>query len=219
MGHEKHNPIRERLNQAINMSRRGPVRPTGIAIPPIRDEQADADILREWVLRNHAAYGFDPVWVLTGIGRPPEADSTPPARLTPVFDQSAIDRTTGQWHPMVLERIALPPDMISPRNLVIRLDDRSMEPRLHLGAYLVIDPDQLTLPDPPADPQTLTPDGRVFAVALPWEGLVVRMAHRDSAANRAVLSALNRDCPPLSLPLETVEEHLLGRVVRLAQAL
>ena len=71
MGHDTHLPILERLTRTLQAVVPGVGRPGGTVFLPLLDDSWDEKALREWVLRHHGQYGLDPVWFLTGIGRPP----------------------------------------------------------------------------------------------------------------------------------------------------
>jgi hypothetical protein len=219
MGHDTHHPIRSRLTRAldaaVHSSFRRPVPP---AFLPIQDEE-DEERLREWVLRHHTQYGLDPIWILTGIGQEPSGAHPPAPALTPVFAMSTIDPRTGLWQPTAVECIALGPECISQGQFVVRMEDRSMEPRIRYGAYLIVDPEQVLLPEKPAGPQPVQPEGRIFALALPGEGLIARIAQVEKTMHRVILSALAEDYPPLFLSREAAKTLVKGRVIRLAQTI
>jgi|GEM_PF-2548555 len=217
MGHDTHQLLRERLNRALDVMMRGE---SGFSLsPPLLDDATDEGSLREWILRHHARYGLDPLWILTGIGPAPEGTAAPSRASVPVYAMSAIDPRSGLWRPEVVERIPFGPELIGRDQFVIRMEDRSMEPRIHCGAYLIVDPNQARLPEKTAADPSALPDGRIFALALPGEGLVVRMAHVETAMERVVLTALAESTPTIAIARAAAVRLVKGRVVRLAQSL
>jgi hypothetical protein len=218
MAHHTSNPIFERLTQALEATIPGAARPFGGGNLPAPAGTEDESALRDWILRNHGRYGLDPLWILTGIGQPPrllEAGSPP---LAPVFAMSPIDPQTGRWRPLVRERIALAPSILSPTRLVVRMDDRGMEPRIRQGAYLVVDSGDVRIPEKSADGENQARTAPIFAVDVIGEGLVVRLVQHEARRSRLLLTGLDPAFPTLFLPVET-ETRVLGRVVWVAQTL
>ncbi|KHK04349.1 hypothetical protein [Desulfovibrio sp. TomC] len=164
----------------------------------------DGDAIRSLVLRHCREYSLDPAWVLLGRGSPP----TSPPELTPVFAMSRIHPVTGRWQITEIERIALAPGILASGRFVTRMEGTALEPRIHHGAYLVVDTREVRVPE--------THETQAFfAVALRGEGLVVRLAHWDSEAGRVVLSELR----PRSLPLFAPRDGVVGQVVWVAQTM
>lgn len=216
MGHQTSHPIRQRLTQALDA-----ILGSKAVFPFFSDlpvATADENALRDWVLRHHVRYGLDPAWILTGSGQAPfpQQDNLPPS--VPVFSMTSIDQRTGRWSPLIRERIVLPPSLLSPSRFVVRQEDRSMEPRLRLGAYLVVETEHVTVPVRQAA-ETAPGQGDLFAVDLVGEGLVIRLARRDVQTDSLRLTALAPTTPPLRLPLAETGHRLLGRVVWVAQLL
>lgn len=219
MGHETRHPIRKRLTQALTatlecLSREAACLPTSNA-----DARTDERQLREWVLRHHAQYGLDPIWILTGVGPTPPTRGQQDVSLRPVFAMTSIDPHTGAWRPDVVDRIALGPELIHAGQFVVRMEDRSMEPNIHQGAYLIVDPQQTRLPDCPPRPETSHVQGRIFAVEMPGQGLVARIVQVEQPSKRIVLSALATGDQPHVLPPEHAHRLVKGRVIRIAQPL
>lgn len=218
MGNDTPNPIYQRLSQALDASVSATNDPSiRDALHDLSDAQGDAAV-RDWVLRHHVRLGLDPVWILTGVGQPPRPLKTDDGIATPVFATTSIDPRTGHWRPLIRERIGLPAALVSPGRFVIRMESRAMEPRLRLGAYLVVDESQTDLPAPPSGQEEQVTQGPVLAVEVPGEGLVVRLARLDAQRQRLVLTGLDPSCPPYSLSRHT-EYRVVGRVVWVAQTL
>ena len=219
MGHDTHHPIRKRLAQALTATIECLSRDVARLPSPAPDAGEDERRLREWVLRHHARYGLDPIWILTGVGQPSSTLRQTDDRLTPVFAMSAIDPHTGSWRPYVVERIALGPELIDQDQFVLRMDDRSMEPRIRQGAYLIVDPHQKTLPEKSPSPEPAGLQGRIFAVEVPGEGLVARITQVETPAHRVLLSSLCDNGQVRILPRTMAQKLVKGRVIRIAQSL
>lgn len=219
MDHDMRSPLRKRLAQALATTPQN-LSSNAICPPPaIPDPEEDERCLREWVLRHHTRLGLDPVWILAGIDRR-SADAPRPARpLTPIYAMSAINPQTGAWQPQVVDRLALGPELVGPGEFVIRMEDRSMEPRIHPGAYLIVDPKQTELPDPSEMPRPLQDDAPIFAVDVPGEGLAARIARMEQPSHRIVLAALGLEGQPRILSPNAAPHPVKGRVVRLVQHL
>lgn len=174
-------------------------------------EKRDDTGIRSLALRHCREYGLDATWILQGQGQGPDSAGLPPD-LTPVFAMTSVHPRTGRWRLEEVERIALSPEILSPTRFVTRMDSRALEPRLRLGAYLVVDTALDRIPgkdDPDA----------ALAVDVRGEGLVVRMARYDRRSNMLELAALDRTLPPLVVPCGEPESRVVGRVVWVAQAL
>lgn len=220
MGHDTRHPLRNRLTRALAARTTGTARCSAFPPPPpVPDNDANEASIREWVLRHHARYGLDPIWILTGIGPGPDGTRPQPQPVTPVYAMSAVDPRSGDWRPEVVDRIRLGPELIGQGQFVIRMEDRSMEPRIRCGAYLIVDPGQVRLPEKPTAPRPVRPDGHIFALNMPGEGLVVRLTQVEKTTERVELVALAECTPPLFLSREAADRLLQGRVVRLAQNL
>jgi hypothetical protein len=214
MGHGTRHPILQRLTQALDAAIPGSSR----ADLPGQVETDDEAALRDWVLRHHGQYGLDPIWILTGIGQPPLAGNRAATGVAPVFAMSPIDPQTGRWRPMVVERIALAPSILSPTRFVVRMDARTMEPRIRQGAYLVVDTEQVGIPEKSGSCPDRTDQARIFAVDLAGEGLVVRLVQREMRLGRLELTGLVPAVPPQFVSPES-EIRVVGRVVWVAQTL
>lgn len=213
MGNNTSNPIRLRLFQALE------------AIPaaePARHDLAaltDEPALRDWILRNHKRLGLDPVWLLTGVEQPGRPATSDESLDVPVFSAVAVDSRTGHWRPLVRERIRLPASLVCPGRFVIRMETRAMEPRLRLGAYLVVDEGQTAPPLLVVDQEPAqAAQNPIFAVDVPGEGLVVRLACLDDRRQRLVLTGLDPSSPPYCLPRQA-DYRVVGRVIWVAQTL
>lgn len=135
---------------------------------------------------------------------------------------ASIHPRTGRWRLAEVERIALAPSLLSPTRFVTRMDSRALEPRIRLGAYLIVDTAQELVPATSVAPTTAMPpteEASVFAVDLHGEGLVVRLARYVSALNRLELLALERKAPTLVVPGDDPDCRVVGRVVWVAQDL
>jgi len=218
MGQEARHPILERLTgvlQARGESESARCLETALSF---LDRQNDEGI-RSLALRYCREYGLDPQWILHG-----QAQNDAAGRLsewTPVFAMASIHPRTGRWRLAEVERIALAPSLLSPTRFVTRMDSRALEPRIRLGAYLIVDTAQEFVPATSADPADASPteEASAFAVDLHGEGLVVRLARYVSALNKLELLALERKAPTLVVPSDDPDCRVVGRVVWVAQDL
>lgn len=189
------------------------VRRLGLLAPALR--AGDDERLRSLVLRHCREYGLDAAAILNGDDASPASpqQAFPSAfDLTPVFAMGSVDPRNGSWRLREIERIALAPALLSPARFVTRMESRALEPRIRLGAYLVIDTAEVGLPEDDATPSA-------FAVALRDEGLLVRLAQRDKEGNRLLLKGLAADVPSIAVPCGSPDYRVVGRVVWVAQPL
>ncbi|EGJ51861.1 S24/S26 family peptidase [Desulfocurvibacter africanus] len=102
------------------------------------------------------------------------------------------------------------PALMTRRNLVaskIGHNQRSMTPVLHPGDYIVIDRDDITVPD--------SPHGNVFLVRDPHDGLAVKRVRVQSRAGHTmlVLYSENPEYPPDIIDLTADYDGDFGRAI------
>lgn len=170
--------------------------------------------LRSLVLRHCREYGIDPGDILRQDGlEPADAD----VDVTPVFAMASTHPCTGNWRLTEIERIALSSRLLGPTRFVTRMLGRALEPRIHQGAYLVVDTAQNL---PPAKSQADLPvetESAPFALDIKGEGLVVRLTRYDPGRDSWELAALDTAVPPMCVPRASEGCRLVGRVIWVAQ--
>lgn len=217
MGRKIRHPILERLTQALEAK--------GHCLASRHLEMAcalidgqDEACLRALALEHCRRYGLDLRRILQGHETPQGAAGAP--GYTPVFSMASIHPRTGRWRLAEIERIPFPPALLSPSRFVTRMDSRALEPFIRLGAYLVVDMSrEIVTVAPAADPDTPSGNAPVFAVEVPGEGLVVRLAFYDAGCDRLELQAVAPQAPPLAVPGQEPGCRVVGRVVWMAQEL
>lgn len=108
----------------------------------------------------------------------------------------------------VLGRLNIPQSFASPGLYVVRIDAAGMEPYIRKGAYVGIDTALRNVSS-----------GELYAVRLPYEGLVLKRAYIDAQNNCLILRSEDATHPEMSLPLEGHESHIVGRLVWVLQRL
>jgi len=177
----------------------------------------DAAAFGSWIMRHCREYDLDPDWIFQGKGRDAPPDC--PVAMTPVFAMAVTHPRTGHWQLREIERIALAPRIVGPSRFVIRMDSPALEPRIHKGAYLVVE----TCQDARDRPQAAAPQtqGKTapFALDILGKGLVVRMLPYGGGDDGETTGEDS------GIPLEeavigdTGHARIVGRVVWVAQAL
>ncbi len=213
MGHEVRHPMLARLKLALQA--KGAFKAARrLDMAAIYYPEENEAGVRSLVLRHCREYGIAP----EDIAGEDLVDSlTGGVSLTPVFAMGSTHPRTGCWRLTEIERIALSSRLLGPSRFVTRMDSRALEPRIRLGAYLVVDTAQ-ELPPTAARPG-LAPEaeGAAFALDLKGEGLLVRLTRYDADHDRWELAALDRSVPPMVVPRGTDGCRLVGRVVWVAQ--
>lgn len=210
MGEEARHPVLVRLGRALTaIGADEAVRRLEQLTPLL--QIPDDEQLRSLVLRHCRDYGLDPAWILTGQGFQPLPAITV-SGLTPVYAMTSVHPRTGHWLAQEIARVALVPAMLTPSRFVTRMDSRVMEPRIHLGAYLVVDTAEDCVPAKPAT-------GQIFAVDVHGEGLVVGLVRYDRTADRLELTGPESGEAPFFVPCSDYDTQVIGRVVWVAQML
>ncbi len=178
---------------------------------------SDDMVVRSLIMRHCREYGIDPCCVL-GDG---VADLPPDGvALTPVLGMASTNPYTGRWQRSEIERIALSATLLGPTRFVTRMDTRALEPRIRLGAYLIVDTTQDLPPAKSTEPpQTAEQEGAPFALDIQGEGLVVRLTRYDEVRDAWELATLDRSIPAMAFSRQATCCHLVGRVVWVAQEL
>ncbi len=221
MGHDAVYSILSRLRQAIATKDAVQAVRSVELLPPLFQTPNQDAALRAWVARQCREYGLNADWVLTGHGKPPVAARPVAATpLVPVFAMASVHPQSRRWRLVETERISLPPALLSPSRLVIRMNSRVLEPRIRQQAYLVVDTTQTRVPcqadGPPVPNASLHP---IFAVDILDEGLVVRMARSNRESGTLELFGLHPEYPPLTVPGDEPTSRVVGRVVWVIQTL
>lgn len=170
--------------------------------------------LTSLVVRHCREYGLPLEDILPGSG---DMHTDAGVAVTPVFAMGSTYPDTGTWRLTEIERIALSSRLLGPTRFVTRMDSRALEPRIHLGAYLVVDTAQEAPPVKSAQRLPPEAEGVPFALDLAGEGLVVRLTRYDAANDAWELASLDRAVPPMRIARGTDGCRLIGRVVWVAQ--
>ncbi|WP_428558459.1 MAG: hypothetical protein ACP59X_11820 [Solidesulfovibrio sp. DCME] len=213
MGHDVQHPMLARLKLALEA--KGEFKAARrLDLAALYYPQENQAGVRSLVLRHCREYGLAPEDIAgQDLAHPAPGRVT----LTPVFAMASTNPRTGCWRLDEIERIALSSHLLGPTRFVTRMDSRALEPRIRLGAYLVVDTAQ-DLP-PAASHAQLPPEaeGTPFAMDIKDEGLVVRLTRYDAGHDSWELAALDQSVPPMVVPRQNEGCRLVGRVVWVAQ--
>lgn len=198
----------------------------------ISDAKRRNSVPSDWFLKLFEQFGLNPDWLKKGSGpmylrteqgyTPMDA---PPALMASeetirssgmdaknsvvtVYSttQSSVEgEEPGQ---QILGRLSIPQSFAGNGIHVFRIDVSSMEPFIHKGAYVGID-----------TAQRHVASGELYAIRLPYEGVVLRRAYINTQQGTLTLRSENTTLPEISLPLDGHEERVVGRVTWVLQRL
>ena len=186
----------------------------------IADAKKRQSVPADWYLKLFEKLGVNPDWLKKGTGPiylrtevgyiPSDGDGTPidPALLGSPLAQSALapvyamcgDSTKTGSPAAALQpigKIALPKPYAREGIIVLEMDNESAAPTARCGAYVGID----TAASHPAS-------GELFAVLLPYEGIILRRLAWDRKEKCFVLRAENPAYPEIR-----IQEDLTGRIL------
>lgn len=197
----------------------------------ISDAKRRNSVPSDWYMKLFEQFGLNPDWLKKGTGpmylrteqgyNPVDAP-TPVGLCEDVSKYSGPDAKNlvvsvystqaspegGENAAPSLGRLNIPQSFACPGLYVVRIDASGMEPQIRKGAFVGID----TM-------QRHVASGELYAVRLPYEGLVLKRAYVDSQNSRLILRSEDASHPEVSLPLEGHETHIVGRVAWVLQRL
>ena len=188
----------------------------------ISDAKKRNSVPAHWVLTLFRKYGLNPDWVLNGTNpmylRPATGYGVDAASDAGLLQEEHAAYGKDYSHPtsvkvhasaivngevglVVVDNLTIPMPLHTRGLLVLRLDDKSMEPTVRKGAFVGIDTMNKRLSS-----------GELFGVVLPHEGHSVRLAIVDNSAEKLLLRSCNTDIPDQTVPLCDHEKFVAGRV-------
>lgn len=119
-----------------------------------------------------------------------------------LWPEKAACAEVGEAGPRVVGKLNIPLSLAGPDVKVLLLDSTGMEPLIRKGAYIGVDTSQ-----------TQVVAGELYAVNLPFEGVVIKRIFPHSVRGESTLRAENPQHPEMTMPTEKLGEAVLGRVV------
>ncbi|MDL2316793.1 helix-turn-helix domain-containing protein [Desulfovibrio sp. OttesenSCG-928-A18] len=192
----------------------------------ISDAKRRNSVPSDWYMKLFEQFGLNPDWLKKGSGpmylrtdqgyAPVDAPASigvcedaakfsgPDAKnlIVSVYATQQHDDQSGQ----VLGRLSIPQSFACPGLHVVRIDAAGMEPLIRKDAFAGIDTTQKKVRS-----------GELYAVNIPYEGLVIKRAYVDAQNNRLILRSENQQHPEMLLPLDDHEKHVAGRLVWIMQ--
>ena len=193
----------------------------------ISDAKRRNSVPSDWCMKLFERFGLNPDWIKKGTGpmylrtetgyAPMDAEVPPTAReeaslysdanaKNTVVSVYSMQPCTGQEQEKgglrVVGKLSIPLSLAGEGLKVFLLDSTGMEPLLRKGAHIGVDTNQKQIVS-----------GELYAVNLPYEGVGIKRIFPDSAKSQALLRAENPQHPEITLPLETLGESILGRIV------
>ena len=184
----------------------------------ISDAKRRDSVPADWLITLFEKFGLNPGWLKHGNGPmyfQQEGQVLPQPVPALVLREQAAAYDERQTKSIVVPVLSSrqpeksEPDMLSipeafhfPSLNVIAIDSSYMEPVIRKGAYVGIDTASCHVAS-----------GELYAVRLPYEGIVVRRAFVDAENARIVLRSETAAHPEAFFPLAEAEQRVAGRVV------
>jgi phage repressor protein C with HTH and peptisase S24 domain len=197
----------------------------GIRQSSISDAKKRDSVPSGWYLSLVRKLSINPEWVDTGLGAKfltPSAsteDGTQSlydiqasygakesTRSVQVYSMSGEPASDGLWRKELLKHIGIPYEFDMPSLLVVHMEGTSMEPFIRAGAYVGLDREKRGVLS-----------GEIYAVQVPFGGLVLRRIFMDTQNDKLVLKSDNRDHADQEMPLKNYQANLVGRLVWVMQ--
>lgn len=195
----------------------------------ISDAKRRNSVPSDWYMKLFEQFGLNPDWLKKGSGPmylrteqgyvPMDAPvsvglcedvskySGPDAKNLIVSVHSTQVAPEGsEENAPVLGRLNIPQSFACTGLYVVRTDAAGMEPHIRKGAFVGID-----------RAQRQVTSGEIYAIRLPYEGLVLKRAYLDSQNSRLILRSEDATHPELSLPLDGHDEYIVGRIIWVLQ--
>ncbi|MGE4292084.1 MAG: S24 family peptidase [Desulfovibrio sp.] len=190
----------------------------------ISDAKRRCSIPAEWFLKLYRSHGLNPDWLADGaepvylnpsmakvsadqILRETPAPYGKPhsrGRVVAVSSSGGKDAGAETWEAMPIEELSIPESFYRDSLIVVRQDNRSMEPLILRSSFVGID-----------TKQRQHPDGDLCAVHFPHQGLLIRRVYfRD---DQFVLRAENKEHEDIRVPAEQMDARTVGRVIWVLQ--
>lgn len=126
--------------------------------------------------------------------------------LIEVHAEAGAGPARARWEPEPIATVCIPPEYAKPGVFGLRIKGSSMEPLINRGAFVGVNSD---------DREFVS--GDIYAVFIPYEGLIVKRLFMDLATGDYVLRSINPEHPDMRLPIEQSEHLIVGRVVWVLQ--
>ena len=192
----------------------------------ISDAKRRNSVPADWLITLFEKFGLNPVWLKNGTGpmyftqegqgkkiKIPalvlreqgakyDADQAPSV-VVPVLSSLQFDGGGDAQ-----AKLNIPELFYFPSLSVILIDSSFMHPVIRRGAYVGIDTASRHLSS-----------GELYAVRMPYEGIVVRKAFVDAENERILLRSEAQGSPEVSFPIAEAEKRVAGRVMWVFQFL
>lgn len=195
----------------------------------ISDAKRRNSVPSDWYMKLFEQFGLNPDWLKKGTGPmylrteqgiygPVDAPAPgavcedvgryggPDAKSTVVPVHPCRPAPEGESTVPALGRLNIPQSFAEAGMYVVRIDSAGMEPYILKGAYVGID-----------TAQRHVASGELYALNVPYEGLVIKRPYIDAQNNNLILRSENPAHPEITLPLKGHEAHIVGRVAWVIQ--
>jgi len=126
--------------------------------------------------------------------------------LIEVHAEAGAGPASERWEPEPIATVCIPPEYAKPGVFGLRIRGDSMDPLIKRGAFVGVDHED-----------RIYTSGDIYAIYMPYEGLIVKRLFHDPAAGEYVLCSVNPTHPDMRLPIEQSERLIVGRVVWVLQ--
>jgi phage repressor protein C with HTH and peptisase S24 domain len=204
----------------------------GIRQSSISDAKRRNSVPSDWYLKLFRKYGLNPDWL--AYGRGPQyiktkegyhpydepllssfhedaaayGDPLAAGKTVTFYAMTGENTKEGKWKPSALGDVNIPLAFDRESLLVLQMDGASMEPIIKSGAFVGLDREQMNVRS-----------GELYAVQMPYEGLVVKRIFLDQGQGRYLLRAQDPTVGEQSFPIEEFSDKIVGRVIWVIQEL
>lgn len=198
----------------------------GIRQSSISDAKKRDSIPSGWYLSLIRKLSINPEWIDTGFGAkylaPSAALNEGSAHLhepqavyggqeapqyVPVYSMSGEAAHDGSWNKVVVQQLCISPEFNIPSLMVVKMEGTSMEPFLRAGAYVGLDTEKRSVLS-----------GEVYAVQIPFGGLVLRRVYLNAESEKIILKADNAGYADQELSFQNHQGNIIGRLAWVMQA-
>ncbi|MBI9111981.1 S24 family peptidase [Maridesulfovibrio ferrireducens] len=192
----------------------------------ISDAKRRSSIPAEWYIKLYKTHGLNPEWLSDGVepvymkpgkgkisadnilsettaqyGQVPSR-----GRVVPVSSMAGEESGSEQWAPQQVGELNIPETFYRPSMVVLKVEGSSMEPAIRRNAFAGVDETQKRLMA-----------GDIYAVHVPYQGVVIRRVFFDPENSRFILRPEDPQHPELYIAVQDQNKLVVGRVVWVMQ--
>lgn len=192
----------------------------------ISDAKRRNSVPADWYMKLFEKFGLNPDWLKKGTGpmylrneqgySPIDVPagsayvslyenaaqySEPDAKSIVVSVYSSAEQYSEDSQAKSTGKLSIPLSYAMPGLYTIKYEASSMAPLIKRGAYVGLDTTQKNVIS-----------GEPYGVNLPYEGVVIKRVYLDVPNNMIIMKTEDKDHPDATLPLDSLQSSIVGRV-------